>query len=108
MGENGLNEKRIQQVLDIEKQAQAVHAKAVAEAEQLPVQAEQDAQALLERVRAESQNEARDMIAKAQSQEEVDQVLTETQEKIQHIDSGAQAHMTRAVHYVLNRIVGKA
>jgi hypothetical protein len=107
MGENGLNEKRIQQVLDIEKQAQAIHAKALAEAEQLPVQAEQEAQALLDRIRAESQQEARDMIAKAQSQEEVAQVLSEAQAKIQHIESGAQSNMPRAVIYVLNRVVGR-
>ena len=102
-----MNEKRIQQVLDIEKQAQAVHEKAVTEATQLPVQADQEALALLERIRAETQAEARGMISKAQAQEEVAQVVSEAQEKIQHIEVSAQSNMSRAVHYVLNRVVGR-
>ncbi len=107
MGENGLNEKRIQQVLDIEKQAQAVHEKAVAEAANLPVAAEQEAQTLLEKTRAAAQAEAREMIAKAQAQEEMDQIAAEAQEKLQHIDVTAQSNSARAVHYVLNRVVGR-
>jgi vacuolar-type H+-ATPase subunit H len=107
MGENGLNEKRIQQVLEIEKEAQAIHDKALAEAEQLPVQAEQEALAMVERARADAQAEAREMIAKAQAQDEVAAILADATAKIQRIDVSAQAHMSRAVNYVLNRVVGK-
>ena len=102
-----MNEKKIQQVLEIEKQAQAKHDKAVTEAEQIPVQADLEAQALLEKARADAQAEARAMVAKAQAKEEVDAILADVQSKIQEIDIHAQANMSRAVSYVLNRVVGK-
>lgn len=102
-----MNEKRIQQVLEIEKQAQAIHDKAVAAAEQLPVQAEQEAQAMIEKARADAQAEARAMIAKAQAEEEVAQILADAREKIHHVEVVAQANQSRAVKYVLNRVVGK-
>jgi vacuolar-type H+-ATPase subunit H len=107
MGENGLNEKRIQQVLEIEKQAQAIHDKAVAEAERLPAQAEQEALAMVEKARADAQAEARALIAKAQAKEEVEAILVDANSKIQRIDVSAQANLSRAVSYVLNRVVGK-
>lgn len=107
MGENGLNEKRIQQVLEIEKKAQAIHDKALAEAQQLPLKAEQEAQVMIETGRTAAQAEARDMIAKAQSKDEVASILADVNTKIQRIDVSAQANMSRAVSYVLNRVVGK-
>ena len=48
-----MNENRIQQVLEIEKQAQEIHEKAISEAQQLPVQAEQEGQDLKESARAQ-------------------------------------------------------
>ena len=102
-----MNEKKIQQVLEIEKQAQAKHDKAVAEAEQIPVQADLEAQALLEKARADAQAEARALVAKAQAKDEVDAILANVQSNIKEIDTHAQANMSRAVRYVLNRVVGK-
>ena len=107
MGENGLNEKRIQQVLEVEKQAQAIHDKALAEADQLPVQAELEALSLVEQARADAQAEARALIAKAQAQEEVAAIVDDAKSKIQKVDAAAQLNMSRAVSYVLNRVVGK-
>ena len=47
-----MNEKHIQQVLEIEKQAQEIQEAAVREAQQLPILAEQEAQALVEKAKA--------------------------------------------------------
>ena len=76
MRENGLNEKLIQQVLEIEKQAQAIHEVAVREAGQLPTRAEQEAQALIEKARADAQEQARQLAADAQAQEEAARTST--------------------------------
>jgi len=69
MGESGLNEERVRQILEIEKQAQDIHDAAVREAEQLPIQAEKEARAIIEKARIEAQEEARRLIANAQAQE---------------------------------------
>ena len=50
-----MNEKQIQQVLKIEKEAQEIQEAAMKEVQQLPVSAEQEAQALIEKARAEAQ-----------------------------------------------------
>lgn len=102
-----MNEKRIQQVLEIEKQANAIHDAAVQEAAQLPVQAEREAQALIEKARAEADQEARDLVAKAHSQEEYDDIIAQAQEKIQRTENLAQSNSSRAVAYVVNRVVGR-
>ena len=54
-----MNEKRIEQVLEIEKQAQAILDAATREADQLPARAEQEAQAMIAQVRADAEAEAR-------------------------------------------------
>jgi len=60
IGENSLNEKNIQEVLEIEKQADAIHEAALHEAQQIPVQAEQEAQALIEKARADERRSPQD------------------------------------------------
>ncbi len=102
-----MNEKRIQQVLDIEKQAMSTRDTAISEAEQLPSQAEQDAQALIEKSRSDSEEEARQMIAKAQSDEETSRIMTQAQESIQKTESQAKANLDRAVAYTLDRVLGR-
>ena len=102
-----MNEKRIQQVLDIEQQAQGIYQAAVNEAKQLPVQAEQEAQVMLERARVEAEQEAQQMLAKAQSGDESAQILSQAEEKIRSTDAKAQSNFNRAVADVLYRVVGK-
>jgi vacuolar-type H+-ATPase subunit H len=100
------NKKRIQQVLEIEKQAETIHEAALREAEQLPIQAEQEAQALVEKVRAEAQQQAHELIASAQSQEACAQILAEAEEKVRGMETLARSHFDRAVDYVLDQVVG--
>jgi vacuolar-type H+-ATPase subunit H len=107
LGENTLNEKRIQQVLDMEKQAQAVYESAVNEARQLPLQAEQEAQALIEKARADAEKEAREMVEKARSETESKRIMDDAQERINKAESLARQHFSRAVTEVLSRVAGK-
>jgi vacuolar-type H+-ATPase subunit H len=102
-----LNEKRIQQVLEIEKQAHTIYETAVKEADQLPIQAEIAAQALIDQARSSADAEARQMIASAQAEKENSQILTEAEEKIKQTDALAASHFDRAVAYVLSRTAGK-
>ena len=103
-----MNEKHIQQVLEIEKQAQEIHEAAVKEAQQLPVLAEQEAQALIEKAQAEAQQQAREMVSKVQADEESARILSETEEKNKQLEALAMNNIDRAVTYVLERVIGRA
>ncbi len=102
-----MNEKRIEQVLEIERQAQTVHDQAVSEAEQLPRQAEKDAQATVEQARAKAEEQARKMIAEAQSEDQSARILADTQKEAQRTEAAAMNNLDRAVSYVLARVVGR-
>jgi vacuolar-type H+-ATPase subunit H len=103
-----VNEKHIQQVLNIEKQAQELHDAAMKEAQQLPVLAEQEAQALIEKARAEAQQKAREMVAEVKADEESARILSEAEEKNKQFEALALKNLDRAVNYVLERVIGKA
>ena len=103
-----MNEKHIQQVLEIEKQAQEIHEAAVKEAQQLPVLAEQEAQALIEKAKAEAQQEAREMVSKVQADDESARILSEAEEKSRQLESLAKSNLDKAVAYVLERVAGRA
>lgn len=102
-----MNEKPIQQVLEIEKQAETIHADALKEAEQLPAQAEQEAQQLLEKMRADAEAEAREMIEKARSQDESARIIAQAEEKTRQIETVAKNNTNRAVAYVIEQVVGR-
>jgi len=102
-----LKEERIQQVLDLEKQASAIREAAVQEAATLPVQAERDAQALIEKARAEAEQKARELIAEAQAERESAEILAQIQEKIKRVETLATGNFDRAVDYVLARVTGR-
>ncbi len=102
-----MNEKRIQQVLEIEKEADAIHAKAVSQAAQIPLQAEQEANELLAKARAEAEAEAHRIVAEAECDDECQRILKEAEERVRHSETLAQSNFARAVNYVLARVVGK-
>ncbi len=107
IGENSLNEKNIQEVLEIEKQADAIHEAALHEAQQIPVQAEQEAQALIEKARAAAKEEAHKILDNAQSAEESARILREAENQIKRTDSLAKKNFDRAVSYVIARVIGR-
>ncbi len=102
-----MNDQRIQQVLDIEKQAQAVHDSALAQADQLPKQAEKEAQTIIEQARAAAEQEAQQMIANANPEDESQRILMQAEADARNTESLAMTNFERAVSYVLNRVVGK-
>ncbi len=102
-----MDEKRIEQVLEIENQAQAIHEAAQREAEGIPAQAEKEGQALIEKAKAEAETEARQILAQSRSEEESKQIIAQAQEQNQSKQAVAEKNIDRAVAFVLNRVVGK-
>ena len=103
-----MNEKRIEQVLEIEKQAQQILDGAKRDADQLPARAEQEAREMVERARTQAQEEARQMLEKAQSQEETAGIVSKAEEKNRDIEKRATQNLDKAVAYVLDCVIGKA
>ena len=101
------NRNRIQQVLDIEKQAQATQDAAAHEADQYPLRAEQDAQALIDKAKASAQEEAKNLVANAGSEEECARILAQANADVQHMQARAMSHFDRAVNFVLDRVAGR-
>jgi vacuolar-type H+-ATPase subunit H len=104
---DSVNENRIRQVLEIEKRAQENYDAALREAQQLPMQAEQESQQILNQARAEAQEEARQIVAKAKSEDEVAGILTEAEAKNRQLEERAMSNSDRAVNYILDRVAGK-
>jgi cell division septum initiation protein DivIVA len=103
-----VNEKHIQQVIEIEKQAQEIHEAAMREAQQLPVLAEQESQALIEKTRADAQQKAREMVSEVKTDEESARILSEIEEKNKQFEALAMSNLDRAVTHVLERVIGRA
>ena len=103
-----MNEKRIQEVVEIEKRAQELLANAKREAELLPIQAEEAARVLIEKERASAREAASRMLAEAQSSEGATDIMSRTQEKMKASEDLAEKNLERAVAYVFDRVIGKA
>ena len=102
-----MNEKRIQQVIEIEKQAQQILDSAIKDAEQLPVQADREAQELIEKARSEAREEAAQIVAKARSDTQTARMLSEAEEKTREIENLAMKNLDRAVAFVLKRVTSQ-
>ena len=107
MGENRLKDQRIQKILEIEMNAQTIYEEAVKEAAQLPVQAEKEAQAMIEKARADAEEEARKMISQAKAEDEIAKINADAEEKVKREETLAAANFHPAVSQVFNRLVGK-
>jgi len=103
-----MNEKRIRQVLEIEKQAQQILASALREAEQLPITADQEAQQIIEKTRVAAQEEARQMVENAHKIDESARIMGEVEQKKLAIEKLGKSNLDRAVAYVLEQVMGKA
>lgn len=102
-----MSEKKIQQVLEIEKQAQEIQEKAKREAQEIPVKAEQEAQALIAKAKADAQEEARKLIAAAQSIDS-SSAVADIASKNSEFEANAKKNFDKAVAFVLERVIGKA
>lgn len=106
--EERMNEKRIQQVVEIEKQAKQLLESAMKEAESLPAQAEREAQEIIAKARADAQGQARRMLDRGQAAEQTAQILSEADQKVRESETKAKKNFDRAVDFVLERVIGKA
>jgi regulator of protease activity HflC (stomatin/prohibitin superfamily) len=103
-----MNEKNIQQVLEIEKQAQEIQEKAKREAQEIPVKAEQEAQALIAKAKADAQEEARKLTAGAQSGDGNGKAAADIASKNTEFEALAKKNFDKAVAFVLERVIGRA
>jgi hypothetical protein len=101
------NEAFIHNVLEIEKQADKIHEKAIREAELLPIKADQESQALIDKARIAAQAEAARLVDQAKIQEQSAKILTEAETSVQHIETLASSNFNRAVAYVVARVIGR-
>ena len=102
-----MNEKRIQEVIEIEKKADEIFNKAVAEADRMPQQAEQEVKALIESARQQAEKEAQALLASAQTKDETDKILSQAEETIRHNATLASHNFERSTTYVISRVVGR-
>jgi len=103
-----MNEKRIQEVIEVEKQAQQLLATAKSEAEKLPMQAESEALRTLEEARASAQEEARRILEQVEGKDEAAEIMSMAQERMQQSERLATKNMEKAVAVVLGRVAGGA
>jgi len=107
-GQIVMNEKHIQQVLEIEKQAQEIYEQAKRDALEMPVKADQEGQALISNAKAEAQEEARKILANAQAGDDSNKILSDVDADKSQFETLAKANFEKAVAYVLERVIGKA
>jgi vacuolar-type H+-ATPase subunit H len=102
-----VNERRVRQILDIESEAQAIYQEAVRKAEDLPTQAEREAQTIIEKTREDAHAQAQQLLDQAQGQDACDSILHQAREEMGHMEGLARSHFDRAVGYVLDRLTGR-
>ena len=102
-----MHEKRIQEIMEIEKQAQALLDAATREAEALPKRAEQEAQDLIEKARTSAREEARRLLDQAVARAAVADIVSKAELQVREMESMGEKNLDRAVRYVLDRVVGK-
>jgi len=102
-----MKEDRIQQVLEIEKQAKEIQEQAKREAQEIPAKAEQEAQAIIMKARADAQEEARKMVESAQSNDASDQTVEDVSGNSE-FEAAARKNLDKAVAFVVERVIGKA
>ena len=102
-----MDEKLLNRVLEIEKEAQEIHESALNEALEVPVRAEKKVQELMEKIRLEAEGEAEKIVSRAQAKEECDRIMANAEENIEHNEKLAKANLNRAVAYVIGRVIGR-
>lgn len=99
-----MNEEKVKQLREIEKQARDLYEKAVRDAQQLPQQAEKEALQMLEKSRAEAKAEAQRILSAAKEKSEDISILRQAEEDAEKKEALAMNNLERAVKYVLNRV----
>jgi len=103
-----MNEKHIQQVLEIEKQAQEIQEQAKREAQEIPAKAEQEAQEIIAKAKADAQAEARKMVESVQSSDTSAEAESDETSGNSEFEASARKNLDKAVAFVLERVIGRA
>ena len=103
-----MNEKRIREVIEVEQRALELLAQGNREADQIPIQAEAQAAAILEDARAAAHAEARRMIEEAQARDDSAGIISRAQDEMSHVGALADKNLEKAVAYVLDRVLGRS
>jgi vacuolar-type H+-ATPase subunit H len=101
-----MNEKRIQEVIEIEKQAQQLLATASRAAEDLPAKAEIEAREIIEQARAAARQEAKKLLERTAAEDEAAEIISTSQAKMGEGDRLVEKNMEKAVTYVLQQVIG--
>lgn len=99
-----MNEERVKQLREIEKQARELYEQAVRESQQLPQQAENEARQLLEQAGVEARAEAQRILLAAKEKSGDESILIQAKEDADKKEALATNNLERAVKYVLNRV----
>ncbi len=102
-----MNEKRIEQVMQIEGRAQEILDSAKQEAARLPLEAEREAQDIMLQVRTEAKAAAAQMVAGAAAEDEKTRILADAEKRIHESEQLAEKNLDKAVKYVLARVLGR-
>ncbi len=103
-----MNEKRIEQVMQIENEAQQILDAAKKESARIPLEAEREGREIVERARAEAESAARQLIERASDPEDGASILADAEKRAQASEAAAKKNLDRAVEYVLARVLGEA
>lgn len=101
-----MNEKRIQEVIEIEKRAQQLLATASRAAEDLPAKAEIDAREIIERAKSSAKQEAKQLMERTAAEDEAAEIIAKSQAKMGDDDRLAEKNLEKAVAYVLQQVIG--
>jgi hypothetical protein len=101
-----VNENRIQQILAYEQKASEIYEAAVKEAEQLPILAEKEVQAIIAKAKLQAEEEARSLLNQSQVDEECAHILEQLAEKLNQTQKLAKMNHDRAVDYTIARLIG--
>jgi vacuolar-type H+-ATPase subunit H len=103
-----MNEKRIQEVIEVERGAEEMLEAARKDSERLPVEAEEEAQKLVQEARAAAEEEARRLVDEVQSDVEAKEILSAAEEKGKRLERQSRTNFDRAVAFVLDYVIGRA
>ena len=103
-----MNEKRIKEVIEVERGAEEMLDAARKDAARLPVEAEEVAQNLVHEARTAAEAEANRLVDEAQSDVGVKEIISAAEEKGQQLEKQSQVNFDRAVEFVLDHVIGRA
>jgi vacuolar-type H+-ATPase subunit H len=103
-----VNEKRIREVIEVEKRALDMVAQANREAEQIPVEAEARAASIVDMARAAARDEAQRMVQRAKEGQESSGILAQAAVRMSQTAGLAEKNLEKAVMFVLERVLARA